>query len=76
MHAGKLAAASVRGLQTSVMACVKHFVGYEQGLFALPVLPIVVSSDISDKDMHELYLWAFQDAAAAGAASMMCSYNR
>lgn len=26
--------------------------------------------------MHELYLWPFQDALKAGAANVMCSYNR
>lgn len=26
--------------------------------------------------MHELYLWPFQDALKAGAANIMCSYNR
>lgn len=76
--AGKLAAASVRGLQASVIASVKHFVGYEQELDRMPIggNPVSVSSNINDKDMHELYLWAFQDAVAAGAASIMCSYNR
>lgn len=26
--------------------------------------------------MHELYLWPFIDGVEAGAASIMCSYNR
>lgn len=26
--------------------------------------------------MHELYLWPFVDGVRAGAASLMCSYNR
>lgn len=26
--------------------------------------------------MHELYLWPFQDALKAGAANIMCAYNR
>lgn len=26
--------------------------------------------------MHELYLWPFIDGVEAGAASVMCSYNR
>ena len=26
--------------------------------------------------MHEVYIWPFQDAIHAGAASIMCSYNR
>lgn len=68
----------MRGLQASVIASVKHFVGYEQELDRMPIggNPVSVSSNINDKDMHELYLWAFQDAVAAGATSIMCSYNR
>lgn len=34
------------------------------------------SSNIDDKTMHELYLWPFVDGVRAGAASLMCSYNR
>lgn len=26
--------------------------------------------------MHELYLWPFMDGVRAGAASVMCAYNR
>lgn len=26
--------------------------------------------------MHELYMWPFMDGVRAGAASVMCSYNR
>jgi beta-glucosidase len=32
--------------------------------------------NIDDRTMHELYLWSFQDAVRAGAACIMCSYNR
>lgn len=31
---------------------------------------------MDEQTMHELYLWPFQDAVHAGAASVMCSYNR
>lgn len=35
-----------------------------------------VSSNIDDKTLHEYYLWPFMDGVKAGAASVMCSYNR
>lgn len=34
------------------------------------------SSNIDDKTLHEFYLWPFVDGVRAGAASIMCSYNR
>ncbi|KAJ5664703.1 hypothetical protein N7462_011516 [Penicillium macrosclerotiorum] len=79
---GSLAAESVRGLQHSVIACVKHLVANEQETNRnIPSLlegthNQSISSNIDDKTMHELYLWGFQDAVKAGAGSMMCSYNR
>lgn len=79
---GALAGETVRGLQESVIACVKHFIGNEQETNRnTPALLTdsynqSVSSNIDDKTMHEQYLWAFQDAVKAGAGSVMCSYNR
>ncbi|KAH7409053.1 beta-glucosidase 1 [Cadophora sp. MPI-SDFR-AT-0126] len=35
-----------------------------------------ILSNIGDWTLHELYLWLFTDAVKAGAASVMCSYNR
>lgn len=35
-----------------------------------------MSSNIDDKTLHEYYLWPFVDGIRAGAASVMCSYNR
>lgn len=35
-----------------------------------------VSSNIDDRTMHELYLYPFANAIRAGAASIMCSYQR
>jgi beta-glucosidase len=35
-----------------------------------------VSSNIDDKTMHELYLWAFMEPIRAGTGNVMCSYNR
>ncbi|KAF2402725.1 beta-glucosidase [Trichodelitschia bisporula] len=80
---GAMAAETIRGLQRSVIACVKHFIGNEQETDRNPSqLDFVmsgkqsVSSNIDDKTMHELYLWPFQDAVRAGVGSVMCSYNR
>lgn len=76
--AGKLSAASVLGLQQTVISSVKHYVAYEQETYRNPgpTNQYAVSSNLNDKDMHELYLWAYQDAVAAGAGCIMCSYNR
>ena len=79
---GSLAAETVRGLQRSVTACVKHLVANEQETNRnIPGLLVgshnqSVSSNVDDKTMHELYLWGFQDSVKAGAGSVMCSYNR
>ncbi|KAL2851068.1 glycosyl hydrolase family 3 N terminal domain-containing protein [Aspergillus pseudoustus] len=80
--AGALTGVSVRGLQKSVIACVKHLIGNEQETNRMPPMLFPesanhsVSSNIDDKTMHELYLWPFQDAVRAGAGSAMCSYQR
>jgi beta-glucosidase len=70
-----------------VQACPKHFIGYEQEKQRQPSIPenktfdtqVIqesVSSNIDDRTIHELYLWPFANAIRAGAASVMCSYNR
>ncbi|RHZ54835.1 beta-glucosidase [Aspergillus thermomutatus] len=79
---GSLTGETIRGLQQSVIACVKHFIGNEQETNRNPPMLLEgtynhsVSSNLDDKTMHELYLWPFQDAIKAGAGSIMCSYNR
>jgi len=85
--AGVLGAATVTGLQESVIACTKHFIVNEQEANRNPGDAFVefgilnghnasVSANLDDKTMHELYLWPFQDAVRAGSGSIMCSYNR
>ncbi|PYH99804.1 beta-glucosidase [Aspergillus ellipticus CBS 707.79] len=80
--AGSLVKNTVRGLQESVVACLKHWIGNEQETNRnTPALlegsyNQSVSSNIDDKTIHELYMWPFQDAVKAGAGSVMCSYNR
>jgi beta-glucosidase len=77
--AGRMGAVVVQGLQKSVIACVKHFIGNEQetdrnsDLFGISK---AVSSNIDARTMHEVYLWPFQDTIRAGAGSVMCAYNR
>ncbi|KAJ5611167.1 hypothetical protein N7510_007886 [Penicillium lagena] len=79
---GALAGESVRGLQHNVIACVKHLIANEQETSRNTAQLLKgshnnsVSSNVDDKTIHELYLWAFQDAVKAGAGSVMCSYNR
>ncbi len=34
------------------------------------------SANLNDKTMHEIYLWPFAASVAAGAGSIMCSYNQ
>lgn len=80
---GTLTHQSVIGLQKSVIAAVKHFVGNEQETsrysprtFTKGALNQSISSNIDDKTMHEVYMWPFQDAVHAGAGGIMCSYNQ
>lgn len=77
-----MANALLQGLEKNVMSCVKHFIGNEQETNRIPPALIrgaqnqSLSSNIDPKTEHELYIWPFQDAIRAGAASVMCSYNR
>jgi beta-glucosidase len=67
----RLVAASVRGLQgQGVAACVKHFVCNDQETNRM-----TVSAEVSDTALHEVYLRPFEAAVAAGAWSIMSSYN-
>lgn len=75
---GVLGAQSVRGLQESVIASVKHFVAYEQETNRNPIAgkdntTESTSANLDDQTMHELYLWPFQDLVYAGAGCVMCS---
>jgi len=76
--AGQLTSQTITGLQQSVIATMKHFVGNEQELYRIPnfVNQSSTSSNIDDKTIHELYMWPFMDAVEAGAMSVMASYNR
>jgi len=82
---GIAVAQHVYGIQDAgVIACTKHFIGYEQEHFRQSTesdgygynITQSVSSNIDDVTMHELYLWPFADAVRAGTAAFMCSYNQ
>ncbi|KAH8652253.1 glycoside hydrolase superfamily [Xylariales sp. PMI_506] len=72
-------AETIQGVQDAgVIACAKHFIGYEQEHFrqAGGNVTLAYSSNIDDRTLHELYLWPFADAVRAGVGSFMCSYNQ
>ena len=79
---GALVEPTIKGLQESVIACVKHFIGNEQETNRNPQVLVPtsfnasVSGNIDDRTLHEAYLWPFQDAVRAGAGAVMCVYNR
>ncbi|KAK2063747.1 family 3 glycosyl hydrolase [Colletotrichum caudatum] len=81
---GVAMAESVKGIQQHAIACAKHFIGNEQEHFRQApeaagfnyTISESVSSNIDDKTLHELYLWPFQDAVAAGVGAFMCSYQQ
>ena len=74
--AGKLGAETIIGLQQTTIAIVKHFILNEQETFRYSLSGLSVSEDADDKTTHEIYLTPFQDAVHAGAAGVMCAYNR
>lgn len=79
---GQMMASTIQGMQdTGVIACAKHYIGYEQEHFRQGsqenyTVADAISSNIDDVTMHELYLWPFADAVRAGVGSIMCSYNQ
>ncbi|KAJ5085986.1 hypothetical protein N7532_010757 [Penicillium argentinense] len=63
---------TIRGMQDSgVQACAKHWIGNEQ-----EVNRDTISSEMADRQTHELYVWPFMNAVRADVASVMCSYNK
>lgn len=70
---GILGAQSVRGLQQSVIASVKHWIANEQETNRNPIthedgIILSSSSNLDDRTMHETYMWPFQDALYAGTS--------
>lgn len=70
---GKIAAAYIRGLQKkNVGACVKHFAANNQETDRS-----VVSADIDERTLREIYLKSFEIAIKEGKPSaVMTAYNR
>lgn len=68
---GEMGAASVRGLQKHVMACVKHFAcnSIEESRFYVDVR-------IDERALRELYLPHFKRCVDEGVAAVMSAYNR
>jgi beta-glucosidase len=63
----QLAAAEVEGIESQgMMAQVKHLAAYNGPEAVL----------VDERTLHEIYLPAFEAAVKAGAASVMCAYNR
>lgn len=76
---GVAGAQTILGIQSQgIMATIKHFVANEQEHYRQAWewgLPQAVSSNIDDRELHEVYAWPFGDAIKAGVVSVMCSYN-
>jgi len=69
-HVGELGAAVTRGLQRSVMACVKHFAcnSMENARFSVDI-------QVDEVALHEVYLAHFKRIVDEGVASVMSAYN-
>ncbi len=71
---------TIKGMQANgVIATVKHFIGNEQEMYRMDVVPHglmrAISSNIDDRTLHELYAWPFAEAIRAGVGAVMMSYN-
>ncbi len=67
---GELGAALTRGLQQSVMACVKHFAcnSMENARFSVDI-------EVDEVSLHEVYLPHFRRIVDEGVAAVMSAYN-
>ncbi|MBM4445532.1 MAG: glycoside hydrolase family 3 protein, partial [Chloroflexi bacterium] len=70
-HLGEMGAASVRGVQRHVMACVKHFAAnsIENSRFKVDVR-------MDERTLREVYLPHFKRCVDEGAAVVMSAYNK
>jgi beta-glucosidase len=71
-HTAAIAVAYVEGVQSEhVACCIKHFVGNDSEFARF-----VVSSEIDERVLRELYLVPFEAAVAGGVRAVMTGYNR
>ena len=70
MLVGEMGAATTRGLQRHVLACVKHFAcnSMENARFSVDI-------EVDEVALHEVYLPHFKRIIDEGAASVMSAYN-
>ncbi len=68
---GEMGAATVRGTQRHVMACVKHF-----ACNSMEDARLRVDVSIDDDDLRDIYLPHFRRCIDAGAAAVMTAYNK
>ncbi len=67
-----VATAYVEGVQSQrVACCIKHFVANDTEFARM-----VVSSEVAERVLRELYLVPFEEAVGAGVRSVMTAYNR
>ncbi|ANB13095.1 hypothetical protein AWJ20_1374 [Sugiyamaella lignohabitans] len=78
---------TVKGIQDQgIIANAKHFIANEQEHFrqysewnrhwGYEDMTAILSSNIDDRTLHEVYAWPFADMIKAGVGSVMCSYNQ
>ena len=68
---GMMGSSLVTGVQNHVMACVKHFAGN-----SIENARFMVSVELDERSLREVYLPHFKKCIDAGAASIMSAYNR
>jgi beta-glucosidase len=70
-HLGEMGAALVRGVQSHVMACAKHYAAnsMENARFHIDV-------QVDERALHEVYLPHFRRCVEEGVAAIMSAYNR
>lgn len=68
---GRMGAALTRGVQRHAMACVKHFAAN-----SIENARFMVSVEMDERTLREVYLPHFKACVDAGAASFMSAYNR
>jgi beta-glucosidase-like glycosyl hydrolase len=69
---------TVSGIQKSVIACVKHFIGNEQETNRVPAgANESVSANINDKTMHEQYCkWAMALCEGSQLTIVKCTRSK